>query len=194
MRKPLYQLKPGTRFRQPELGITGTILLVNDCRARVRIDQPQRDIEFIGRNGKPRMFRAKRYVETSWTPIVSVEVLSFQPLNEGNSTMAKKKATTTKKTTTNRKAAAPKKEPATKKANNGYLSQIEAAVKVLAESNAAMTSKQMIEAMASKGYWTSPGGKTPHATLYSAILREIQKKGSESRFVKVDKGQFVLKK
>jgi hypothetical protein len=32
-----------------------------------------------------------------------------------------------------------------------------------------MTSKEIIEAMASKGYWTSPGGKTPHATLYTAV-------------------------
>jgi hypothetical protein len=27
-----------------------------------------------------------------------------------------------------------------------------------------MNTKAMIEAMAAKGYWTSPGGKTPHAT------------------------------
>ena len=56
-----------------------------------------------------------------------------------------------------------------------------------------MTTKAMIEAMATKGYWTSPGGATPHATLYSAILRELQKKGTEARLVKVDRGQFTLK-
>ena len=193
MRKLLYQLKPGTRFRQPELGITGTLLLVNDCRARVRIDQPQRDVEFTGRNGKPRMFRAKRYVETSWTPIVSVEVLSFQPLSEGNPTMAKKKASTTKKTTS--KPASTKKQPARKKvATNGSMSQLDAAVKVLSESKDPMSTKQMIEAMASKGYWTSPGGKTPWATLYSAITRELKNKGDDARFTKVDKGTFTLKK
>jgi hypothetical protein len=27
----------------------------------------------------------------------------------------------------------------------------------------------MIEAMAAKRYWTSPGGKTPAATLYTAV-------------------------
>jgi hypothetical protein len=32
-----------------------------------------------------------------------------------------------------------------------------------------MTTREMIEAMAEKGYWTSPGGKTPHATLYTAV-------------------------
>jgi hypothetical protein len=56
-----------------------------------------------------------------------------------------------------------------------------------------MTTKAMVEQMAAKGYWTSPGGKTPHATLYSAILREIQVKGADSRFKKADRGTFTLK-
>lgn len=77
---------------------------------------------------------------------------------------------------------------------NGNLSQLDAAVKVLTEAGAPMTTKGMIEAMASKGYWTSPGGKTPHATLYSALLRDIQNKGDASRFTKVDRGQFGLNK
>jgi HB1, ASXL, restriction endonuclease HTH domain len=55
-----------------------------------------------------------------------------------------------------------------------------------------MTTRQMIEAMAAKGYWTSPGGKAPHATLYSAILREITTKGDEARFKKSERGKFVL--
>ena len=54
-----------------------------------------------------------------------------------------------------------------------------------------LSTKAMIERMAAKGYWSSPGGQTPAATLYSAILREIQKKGAESRFVKADKGLFA---
>jgi hypothetical protein len=51
----------------------------------------------------------------------------------------------------------------------------------------------MIAAMAQKGYWTSPGGATPAATLYSAILRELQKKGDASRFVKSEPGKFMLR-
>ena len=42
-----------------------------------------------------------------------------------------------------------------------------------------------------KGYWKSPGGKTPHATLYSAILREIDAKGDAARFRKTDRGKFA---
>ena len=90
-------------------------------------------------------------------------------------------------------------KPATKKPaktrqpkTDGKLSQLDAAVKVLTESEEPMTTKAMIEAMAAKGYWTSPGGATPWATLYSALIREIANKGDESRFTKVDRGQFAL--
>ncbi|NUQ48226.1 MAG: hypothetical protein HUU22_19600, partial [Phycisphaerae bacterium] len=41
-----------------------------------------------------------------------------------------------------------------------------------------------------QGLWTSPAGKTPHATLYAAILREIGDKGGEARFRKADRGLF----
>jgi hypothetical protein len=45
--------------------------------------------------------------------------------------------------------------------------------------------------MATQGLWESPGGKTPSATLYSAIIREIATKGKDSRFVKKDRGTFA---
>jgi hypothetical protein len=70
------------------------------------------------------------------------------------------------------------------------LSALAAAHKVLCEATEPLSVQQMIEAMTSKGYWTSPGGKTPHATLYSAILRELAK-GEASRFVKTERGRFV---
>jgi len=55
-------------------------------------------------------------------------------------------------------------------------SALDAATLVLAEAKEPMNTRQMIEAMAAKKLWTSPGGKTPWATLYSAILREINEK------------------
>ena len=85
-----------------------------------------------------------------------------------------------KKPKTSRKPKTESAEPNEKK-----LSCLNAAIKVLGESGEPMNTKEMIEAMESKGYWTSPGGKTPHATLYSAILRELAK-GDESRFVKLN--------
>jgi hypothetical protein len=80
------------------------------------------------------------------------------------------------------------KEPRAKKP-----SALDAALRVLQEAGQPMTCPEMIEAMATKGYWTSPGGKTPAATLYSAILREINIKGDASRFVKTERGKFAAK-
>jgi hypothetical protein len=74
------------------------------------------------------------------------------------------------------------------------VSALDAAAKVLAEAGEPMTTKRMIEAMAAKSYWTSPGGATPHATLYSALLREINTKGKDARFVKTERGKFAVKK
>jgi HB1, ASXL, restriction endonuclease HTH domain len=76
---------------------------------------------------------------------------------------------------------------------NGKLSAIDAAAKVLSETGQPMNTKEMITAMAVKGYWTSPGGKTPAATLYSAILREITTQGAEARFQKTERGKFALR-
>jgi hypothetical protein len=73
------------------------------------------------------------------------------------------------------------------------LSALDAAARVLAEAGAAMTCQEMIEEMAAKGYWTSPGGKTPAATLYSAVLREVATKGTDARFVKTQRGKFARK-
>ena len=114
--------------------------------------------------------------------------------------MAKKttKKTPAKKATTAKKTTQPKatKPVAQKKTADKAkkTSALDAAARVLSESKEPLNSKQMIEAMESKGYWTSPGGKTPHATLYSAILREISVKGKEARFQKTDRGHFTLAK
>jgi len=107
------------------------------------------------------------------------------------------KKTTTKKTaakaTKTAKAAKQPKAKATKK-REGKLSALDAAAQVLAGSKEPLNTKAMIEQMAAKGLWTSPSGKTPHATLYSAITREINEKGADARFVKTDRGQFTIKK
>ena len=82
------------------------------------------------------------------------------------------------------KAKGPKKEK--------KLSASDAAAKVLGESDQRMGCNEMIEAMSKKGYWSSPNGQTPAATLYSAILRELKKKGTASRFKKTERGKFAL--
>jgi vancomycin resistance protein YoaR len=71
------------------------------------------------------------------------------------------------------------------------LSALDAAAKVLAETGEAMNCRALIEVMAARGLWSSPGGLTPHATLYAAILREMANKGKDARFKKVDRGRVA---
>ena len=112
--------------------------------------------------------------------------------------MAKKKSTTkktaSKKRTTKRatqgKTAAKSRTP--KRAqSNGKLSGLDAAAEILAEAKEPMGCKGLVEQAIAKGLW-STNGKTPHATLYAAIIREIAKKGKDARFKKVDRGRFQL--
>ena len=90
------------------------------------------------------------------------------------------------------KAAKTPKAP--KEKGERKLGALDAAAKVLLEKGEPMNTKDVIAAMAAKGYWSSPNGQTPAATLYSAILREIKTKGTDSRFEKTDRGTFGLKK
>jgi hypothetical protein len=71
-------------------------------------------------------------------------------------------------------------------------SALQAAALVLSETGHPMTCKEMIDAMATKGYWASPNGQTPHATLYAGILKEINAKGADARFKKTERGKFAL--
>lgn len=82
----------------------------------------------------------------------------------------------------------PKPSPAAEQPKK--LSALDAAARVLGEKGQAMNCQEMIEAMAAKGYWSSPGGKTPSATLYSAILKELKTKGADARFRKTERGKF----
>jgi hypothetical protein len=84
--------------------------------------------------------------------------------------------------------AKPKKERTV--AKTGGLS---AAVKVLQEAGQPLNCQEMIKRILEKGYWKTEG-KTPAATIYSAITREIKEKGEASRFRKTERGKFELVK
>lgn len=87
-------------------------------------------------------------------------------------------------------AETPAKAP--KEAKPKRVSALDAAAQVLAKSEVPMRAKELIAAMEKQGLWSSPGGKTPEATLYAAITREIQTKGDASRFARHDRGLFCL--
>ena len=117
-------------------------------------------------------------------------------MSKTKTTATKAKAPKATKAAKATKATPAKKGKAKPTRTNGEaktkkVSAIDAAAKLLATAKEPMGCKELIEMMAAKSLWTSPGGKTPHATLYSAILREINVKGKEARFVKTDRGRFA---
>jgi len=70
-------------------------------------------------------------------------------------------------------------------------SGLDAAAKVLADAKQPLDTKAMVERMLAKGLWKT-SGKTPAATIYAAIIREIAAKGKDARFRKAERGKFEL--
>ena len=54
------------------------------------------------------------------------------------------------------------------------------------------SNRSMVEVMQVQSLWSTPGEATPEATLYASILRDINGKGKEARFKKVDRELFDL--
>lgn len=126
------------------------------------------------------------------TEPASVETFENGPVDRRVPKKPKKKTKSETKTESADKTSARKSNGKPAEKPDGKTSCVAAALMVLGESVEPMNSKELIEAMEAKGYWSSPGGKTPHATLYSAILRELSK-GDDSRFVKTERGRFIAR-
>ena len=178
MPRILKTLAPGTRFKVVGLNETGTLIRANDCRALVREDRPSTEVTFTDADGEVRQFQGRKSHLTSWAPNTVVEPIQT-PAQEIDMTTKTEKKSVAKKVET-------KSKPTESK-----MSALDAAAKVLGDSKEPMGCKEMIEKMAARKLWTSPGGKTPASTLYSSLLREINTKGKESRFKKVERGKFV---
>jgi len=71
------------------------------------------------------------------------------------------------------------------------MSGLDAAVKVLAEAGTPLTIKQIVERILAQSLWRTKG-KTPEATMHSAISKEIKLKGADSRFQKAERGLFTI--
>jgi len=97
------------------------------------------------------------------------------------------------KASSSAKSAAPKSKAAktSSAAKPKRVSALDAAAQVLKAAGKPMRSGELIQMMSDKGLWKSPGGKTPEATLYAAMMREARDKKAESRFKKIDRGQFA---
>ncbi|NRA37016.1 MAG: hypothetical protein HRU15_02645 [Planctomycetes bacterium] len=90
-----------------------------------------------------------------------------------------------------KKVATVKKVTSVKPKQTGKYSLLEAACIVLGQSKDPLQCTVMIERILNDKLWTT-AGKTPAATLYSAILREMKVKGKDARFKKTGKGKFAL--
>jgi hypothetical protein len=201
--------------------IMGQLLDANDSFAAVRLDGPDINVEFVDCQGKTRTFWANRGNRSYWAPATLVDPICFTPLEDSDMATTARKTPKTKKLDaalarrTKAKATAKKDDKRTGEAPRSQLdleetkkleaarmkkaeaatpkklSLIDAAARVIAAAKDPMNAKEMIEAITAKGLWSSPKGKTPHATLYSAILREIGVKGKDARFTKTERGKFA---
>ncbi len=101
------------------------------------------------------------------------------------------------KATKQPRSAKPAKQPRTPKPTKEpkprRTSALDAAAIVLASANKPLRTVDLIAEMQSRNLWSSPGGKTPEATLYAAMIREINTKGDAARFKKVDRGLFEVR-
>jgi hypothetical protein len=157
---------------------------VSDKLVEVRIDAENRhggwDATNLATNKKVRIKSAQRL-----RAVVGGE--SAEPATPAEPDAPAPEAPRAKKT---RKA---KQADAATDRNGKKVSCLDAAARILAEAGEPLNAKQMIGAITTKGYWSSPAGKTPHATLYSAIIREITLKGNEARFQKTERGKFAAR-
>jgi hypothetical protein len=67
------------------------------------------------------------------------------------------------------KAAPARRRASRSQAEPNKLGALDAAALVLAEAGTPLSCQEMITAMAAKNYWSSPQGRTPAATLYTAV-------------------------
>jgi len=71
------------------------------------------------------------------------------------------------------------------------MSGLDAAAQVLGDHETPLSAGEIVNLADAKGYWHSDG-KTPQATIYAAMIREIAAKGDGARFRKVERGRFAL--
>jgi len=216
MPRPLFLLPEGSRFSlngMPE--VTGELVRASDCSCTVKVDGGKRNVRIEDDEGVVREFTANKSRTTTWAPSTLVDPIFIPDASAVEESKPKenvmsKKSTTKSAATTSPKAKKPKSEKAPKQPKAAKapkaakekkakapkepkakkVSALDAAAQVLAKKGTPMNCKDLVQAMEASGLWKSPGGKTPHATLYSAIIREIKDKGKEARFRKTDAGTF----
>ena len=169
------RIKSARRLRGPWPKKTGK----GDARAKAAAKDATR-ANVGGEGATPADAKATRKAKVdAWRKDVAAKVAQPDPELEKEAAAAAKA----------RKAKAKKaKAPRAKKP-----SLLDLAAEVLAKAKEPMDCKAIVEKVLATGRWQTKG-KTPAATLYSAIIREISKKGDDARFEKVERGKFTLAK
>jgi len=143
---------------------------------QVRIKSAQRLRSVVQRPAK-----RKKIVTLAEYEAEAGQTKATSPTRAKTSKKATKDATKAPKTDTAKRGGGKAKKP----------SGLDAAAKVLADANEPMNCKAIVERMLAEGLWQT-SGRTPSATIYSAIIREIRDKGEASRFAKVERGKFAV--
>ncbi len=108
-------------------------------------------------------------------------------------TSATKKAATKKATRPQKSDMSARPTKAAKDATpaDKPMSGLDAAAKVLQDAGEPMRARELVNTMIERGLWKS-AGRTPWATIYAAVIREIAAKGDAARFRKTDRGLFTF--
>jgi hypothetical protein len=134
------------------------------------IDKARKEALAVTSANIARIEAAENNQATGEPEAVPVDQLT-KPKSKGKTPKAEKTAKT------------PKEKPARKP------SLLDHAVAILKNAKEPLSCKEITEQVMKSTDWTT-NGKTPWATLYSAIIREIAEKKAESRFKKMDRGMF----
>jgi len=185
-------------MKKNEVQIGGTYLAkVSGNLAKVRIDAANQhggwDATNLATKKGVRVKSAQRLraaaddLDTARTAAIAKLATPTPAAKPAKEPKAGKAPKATKAHKASKPAPAPKapKAPKTKR-----VSCLDAAAIVLSASDKPMRAIEMIAAIQAKKLWASPEGKTPEATLYAAIIREIAAKGKAARFRKVERGLF----
>jgi len=158
--------KKKTTKKSPFSSVMKNVAAKDAAKAKRRKNVPDEIVEPVAKAKKP-----------------ATKPRAGKPAKKGT-TMPKKPA---RATPANDAAKTAKPDAKTKK-----LSGLDYAAQVLAKSKEPLAAKAITEQAIAAGWKTN--GATPHATLYAAMIREIAKKGDESRFRKTDRGLFTVSK
>ena len=175
----------------------------NDTAYRVRVSHRHyyRDLEVTASSTDEAVGKAvSMYLGTERSTVMSKQKKTAQATGKGRKERAQgargaKKAVKASRDTQAAPERATTQKGATQAQETGKAKKtglIDAAILVMRDAGQPMNTKEVVDAVLAKGLWKSDG-KTPAATLYSSILREIQKKGDDARFVKAERGKFALK-